>query len=442
MNKDRPAIRFKLVHKLIISYVLIIFFISAAIISSITGLFSQNKVARDIAKSDIVITNSIHKLSESMNAQERNAGKYVILRRPEFKKAFEHRVEEFNKYILKLENTGQYIDIKPLKNSHKEFLLVVGQMFKEKHESIQLLKDKAEDVTGAINTLFNSQEELLRSKLEIADKAQSLTITWTIVLAFTGLILAIITSAILTYNLLSSINKLKKAAIRIAEGNFDYDHQISEQDEIGELAKEFSSMASRLKTFEQTWLDANPLTRLPGNLAIERILDYKLINNLPFAVCYADLDNFKAYNDRYGYIKASEVIRITGEIISEAVKELAGNDGFAGHIGGDDFVAVVSTDKAAVVCDDIIKKFSDMIPAHYSGKDIERGAIEGLDRYGVKRIFPLMTISIAVIICENNEYKSAVEVAMAAAQLKDFVKGSSGSNYFISRYMQSGLNTP
>ena len=103
-------------------------------------------------------------------------------------------------------------------------------------------------------------------------------------------------------------------------------------------------------------------------------------------------------------------------------------------------MAVVSTDKAAMVCDDIIKKFSDMIPAHYSGKDIERGAIEGLDRYGVKRIFPLMTISIAVIICENNEYKSAVEVAMAAAQLKDFVKGSSGSNYFISRYMQSGLN--
>lgn len=441
MNKNKPTIRIKLVHKLIISYTLIIFFISAAIVSSITGLFSQNKVARDVAKSDIVITKTIHKLGESIQAQERNAGKYIILRRPEFEKIFEQRAAEFNKYILELAKTGQYLELRPLQNSHESFLLVVEQIFKGKNESLQQLRKKAEDVTDAINTLFNNHESLLKTKLEIADKAQSSTITWTIVLAFTGLIVAIITAAILTYNLLSSINKLKKATMSIAEGNFDYDHQIPEQDEIGELAKDFSAMALRLKAFEQIWLDANPLTRLPGNLAIERIIDARLISRLPFAVCYADLDNFKAYNDRYGYIKASEVIRITGEIINESVKELAGNDGFAGHIGGDDFVAVVTPDKAPMICDYIIKKFSDMIPSHYSIKDVERGAIVGLDRYGVKRIFPLMTISIAVIVCENSEYKSAVEVAMAAAQLKDFVKGSSGSNYFISRYMESGVKT-
>lgn len=440
MIQHKPRIRFKLVHKLIISYISIVFFISAAIISSINGLNSQNKIARDFAKNDIAIINSIHKLSESMQAQERNTGRYVILRRPEFKRIVEQRIQEFNENLHELGKTGHKLDLNPLNKSYKNFLTVVRQIFREQHENIQLLKETADDVTDAINDLYNNQQQLLKSKIEFADRKHSLTITMTILFAFTGLTLAIVVAAVLTYNLLSSIKKLKKATVRISEGDFDYDPQIPENDEIGELAKDFASMACRLKIFEQICLDANPLTRLPGNLAIERAISMRLTSELPFAVCYADLDNFKAYNDRYGYIKASEVIKMTGDIIHNAVKEYAGSDGFVGHIGGDDFVAVISAEEVKKVCETIIERFSSMIPKHYAQGDIDRGAIEGLDRYGVRRIFPIMTISIAVIICGKEGYNSAVEVAMAAAQLKDIVKNAAGSNYVINRYLNKESN--
>lgn len=435
MIQSKPHLKFKLVHKLIISYASIIVFISAAIISSINGLNSQNKIARDFAKNDISIINSIHKLSESMQAQERYTGRYVILRRPEFKQIVEQRMQEFNENLHELEKTGHDLDLMPLNKSYNNFLAVVRQIFRDQHENMQLLKETADEVTDAINDLYNKQQQLLKSKIEFADRKHNLTITTTILFAFTGLTLAIVVAAVLTYNLLSSIKKLKKATVRISEGDFDYDPQIPENDEIGELAKDFASMASRLKTFEQICLDANPLTRLPGNLAIERVISMRLSGELPFAVCYADLDNFKAYNDRYGYIKASEVIKITGDIIHNAVQEYGGSDGFTGHIGGDDFVAVISAEEVKKVCDTIIERFSSMIPQHYAQDDIDRGAIEGLDRYGVSRVFPIMTISIAVIICSKEGYNSAVEVAMAAAKLKGLVKNATGSNYFINSYL-------
>jgi diguanylate cyclase (GGDEF)-like protein len=180
-------------------------------------------------------------------------------------------------------------------------------------------------------------------------------------------------------------------------------------------------------------LDASPLTRLPGNIAIERILTKNLEENKPFAVCYGDLDNFKAYNDHYGYIKGSEVIKMTGEIIYDMVKEEAGNDAFIGHVGGDDFVMVVGADEVHDVCNAVIKEFDRRIVEHYNAIDLARGHIDGIDRYGVPRRFPIMTISIAVILCQQGEYDSAVEIAKNAAEIKDYVKTSPGSNYLINR---------
>ena len=118
----------------------------------------------------------------------------------------------------------------------------------------------------------------------------------------------------------------------------------------------------------------------------------------PFTLAYFDLDNFKSFTDHYGYIKGSELIRLSGEIIYEVVKSLAGGDAFVGHVGGDDFVAVIAADKADAVCSAILQRFDAEVVKHYSPEDLVRGGIEGVDRYGVQRFFPIMTISIAVII--------------------------------------------
>lgn len=433
MNKDHPTIRFRLVHKLIASYTAMTLFTLAAIVFSLTGLYSLHRIARDIARNDLVIISSIQQLSGSMQAQERNAGKYAILKRTEFQELFRRRESEFMENLRELERSGRNLDLSPLQSNYQTYRTAVDRMFQGKEEDTQFLKDAADKVTADINTLYNEQRRLLNAKLEAADRKQNSTVRWTFILSFTGFLLAICVAVIFTYNISSAIRKLKRATLRIAEGDFDYDPQISMGDEIGELARDFTRMAAKLKILEQVSLDASPLTRLPGNTAIERALNSRLSTGAPFAVCYADLDNFKAYNDRYGYIKASEVIKMTGEIIDNAVKKNAGNDAFIGHVGGDDFVMVVSSDEAPAVCEAVIQGFSDKIGVHYTPEDISRGGIEGVDRYGVPRLFPIMTISIAVIICQKGEYDSAVDIAKAAADIKEYVKGVAGSNYFINR---------
>jgi GGDEF domain-containing protein len=127
------------------------------------------------------------------------------------------------------------------------------------------------------------------------------------------------------------------------------------------------------------------------------------------------------------------VIRCTGEIIFDAVKQHGDNDAFVGHVGGDDFVMIVAPDRIPQVCTSVIDGFREMIPAHYSPEDLEKGTTDGIDRYGVPRSFPIMTISIAVLLCQKGEFDSAIEIAKAAAEIKDYVKGSPGSNYLVNR---------
>jgi GGDEF domain-containing protein len=251
-------------------------------------------------------------------------------------------------------------------------------------------------------------------------------------LSFSGLLLAFAVAVAFTYRIFTAVRKLQRATHSIAAGDFTCQPQIQPGDELGDLAEDFLRMAARLKELEQISLDASPLTRLPGNIAIEQVIEKRLRAG-EFALCYADLDNFKAFADRYGYVKGSEMIRLAGEIIYEAVKANAEQDAFVGHIGGDDFVMVLDPANAVPVCEAVIKAFDAEVVRHYSPDDLARGGIQGADRYGVERFFPIMTISIAVIINEAGEATQPVELARTAAQIKDFAKEKPGSNYLISR---------
>jgi len=433
MKSKLPALKFTLVQKLIAGYAFMAFFTTAALIFSIMGLYSLHSTAREIARKDLVVINSTNKLRESLLAQERYAGKYAILKSPEFVELYNRREAEFLDTLQKLKRDKQGEEIEPLARLYQSYTTNAEQLFQGKTSDTLPLKTAAEKVLNAIDTFYTSKQSQLNSKLEAADEKESLTIRWTLILSFTGFTLAIFVAAFFIYNISTSIRRLKKATHRIAEGDFDYDPQIQAGDEIGDLAKDFTSMAARLKVLEQISLDASPLTRLPGNIVIERILNIRLQEKIPFAVCYADLDNLKAYNDHYGYVKASEVIRKAGEIINDAVKATAGDDAFVGHIGGDDFIMVVDQEEAATLCNEVINKFDAEIRNHYSPADLARGSIDAVDRYGVPRVFPIMTISIAVTICSQGEYDSAVEIAKAAGDIKDYVKGMPGSNFLINR---------
>lgn len=428
--------RFSLIQKLVASYAAMTLFIMAALIFSILGLYSLNRTARDIAKRDLAVIDTVNKLRESIIAQERYASKYAILKSGEFADLYRKRETDFLETLRTFPEAASRQEVTALDSLYQSFRKDVGRMLAGSTQNENHYRDSATRVLNALDAIAGNEQLRLNDKLKAADQKERATVRLTLILSFTGFFLSILVAAFSIFSISSAIAKLKKATHRIAEGEFDYDPQIPPGDEIGDLSLDFTRMATRLKELEQISLDASPLTRLPGNIAIERVLSKRLQEGVPFAVCYGDLDNFKAYNDRYGYVKASEVIKITAELIFDVARRFGDPEAFVGHVGGDDFIIVLSCETMESVCREIIAAFDAEIVKHYSDEDVARGAIEGVDRYGVERIFPIMTISIAVVVSLEGEYDSAVDIARTASQLKDYAKGQPGSNYYVNRRKQ------
>ena len=433
MELKPPTKKITLIQKLIASYTAISFFSLAALVISFGGLYSLNKTAREIVINDFTLIDSADRLRESILAQQNYAAKFAILKEPEFRELHLRREAEFLDILQKLQMTQHNQSLDEISRSYSDFKRISERLFQETSADSSDLNTAADKVTTAIERTLAERKRILTKKLEAAKEREQSTIRLTLAISLSGLLLALCVAALLIFNISTAVRKLKKATHRIAEGNFDFDPGIPPGDEVGDLADDFIRMAHRLKELEQMSLDASPLTRLPGNIAIEQVLEAKLGEGVPFAVCYADLDNFKAYNDRYGYIRGSELIKYAGEIIYEAVTAVDSENAFVGHVGGDDFVMVLAPEKAAEVCRAVIDKFDGTIAEYYRPEDIAKGWTEEADRYGVNRKFPIMTISIAIIICQKGTYDSAVSIAKAAAEMKAALKEKSGSNFSLNR---------
>lgn len=433
MEPRKPRTRFTIVQKLVTSYAAMLFFTTAALVFSMYGLYSLNRTAKEIARSDLFAITSASRLRELMLAQERFAGKYVILKSDEFHQLYNQRQAEFLTVLGELARRDSNGHFRTLVEAYDGYRKATELAFRTGYANGLPAKKEADAVVAAIDEFSASRRKLLADKLADADRREAATVQLTLILSFSGFVLALSVALFTIHTISTALRKLKKGMHRIAEGDFDYDPGIPTGDEIGALSEDFTRMGKKLRELEQISLDASPLTRLPGNIAIERVLNKRLQSGEPFAVCYADLDNFKAYNDRYGYIKASEVIKLTAELIHETVREVAEANAFVGHVGGDDFVMVLASEQAAPVCEAVITRFDEFIRRHYSAQDLEKGAIEGVDRYGVSRTFPIMSISIAVVICRSGEFGSAMEIAKTAADIKDLLKKAPGSTYLINR---------
>ena len=177
----------------------------------------------------------------------------------------------------------------------------------------------------------------------------------------------------------------------------------------------------------------SPLTGLPGNVQIQAEMKKRLLNNEIFAILYFDLDNFKAYNDVYGFANGDEIIKFTARTISKHIHGIKNSDNFIGHIGGDDFVAIINPTDYDKVCKDIIAEFDTSAVEYYSEEDVERGFVEVANRRGIIEQFPLTSISIAVLEVNSNTFKNTLEIAEIASQLKHRAKTILGSTYVINR---------
>ncbi len=180
-------------------------------------------------------------------------------------------------------------------------------------------------------------------------------------------------------------------------------------------------------------LEANPLTRLPGNVSIQRELERRIASGEAYAVCYLDLDRFKAFNDHYGFKRGDEVIQRTAEILLKAVNAHGTPGDFVGHIGGDDFIAMTAKDRADALCEVIIQAFDAMAPQLYDAEDRARGHLLHTDRKGQQVKVPLLSISIAVVTNEGGQVTHPGQIAKIGAELKAYAKQFDRSVYVKER---------
>ena len=179
--------------------------------------------------------------------------------------------------------------------------------------------------------------------------------------------------------------------------------------------------------------DNNPLTRLPGNTSILRAIQRTISSQESYGICYLDLDNFKPYNDHYGFSQGDEVLIMTARLIVNAVEANAPEGSFVGHVGGDDYVFIVREERIKPVCEKLIGNFETVKNMFLSKADIEAGAFLGKDRQGREERFELLTLSIAVVTTDVQKYSHYGEISEAASQLKSYVKTLNGSNFVIDR---------
>jgi len=423
-----------------LTIVVLMFLIAAFAISSLGRLNSLN---RTIVETDVPLVETTERMIDTLISEEFYARRYIILNSPEMLALFRDKGKEFVGLVEKIRSLPGAKDIPAdrftaLHSDYSNLLSELTTQFgqpsstaarktdsavkKKQGELIELIKD-----TSARARRDQIEKNLLTSRIGTA------AVRITLLLCFLSIIVSVVLTVLLTINIAHPISRLELATRRISEGKFDLVEGVKNRDELGDLANAFNEMTKRLRQLEEMCLDASPLTRLPGNIAIENVLTKRIEGNAPLAFCYIDLDDFKAFNDRYGYAKGSEVIAATGRIIEECVKEAGTQDDFVGHIGGDDFVLITTPSHFRKTCDRIIDAFDKTIPAFYAADDRARGFITGKTRGGREWKFPIMSLSIAVVTNVERRLTSPIQVGEIAAELKAYAKSIPGSVYVLDK---------
>jgi diguanylate cyclase (GGDEF)-like protein len=207
------------------------------------------------------------------------------------------------------------------------------------------------------------------------------------------------------------------------------DEVIREQQDASEIVIRLDAMLRR----SDRDLYVHPSTRLPGAVEIERDIGRRLALDISFATCYADLDHFKEFNDRYSYYEGDRVIRILAQILHDVVKGMCHEEGFVGHIGGDDFIFIIPVAAVTEVCTEIVSIFDTLIPYQYSEQDRRAGYFFGKDRRGQLHRVPLMTVSVGVVTNERRRFTHAAQVSALATEMKSYAKTLPGSVFSIDR---------
>ncbi len=431
--------RLSIAHKLLLGFLSISALLWIIAGFALTSLNKLNVLSRSILQTDIPVIEAAEKMIDAVFSEELYIQRYRILQRPEVLKMFMDTEKEFSSLVKKVKEVPEKRDfpIKKIEDLHKQYS---GLLLKSINSTRQDRKGQEEQIRSIQQALITQIKEMARMARQDQNEKTGHSVllgsqTYRIMAALCifGILFSAFASLLITKNIASPLQELKRATEIIGEGNFDHRPDIKNRDEIGELSKAFVSMAQRLKRLEEMYLDASPLTRLPGGVAIENIMKKRVASGESFAFCLIDMDNFKAFNDRYGYKRGNDLIKALAEIIEEAVKLHGRGDDFVGHIGGDDFVVITTPERFRAICSYIIEEFDNEVVNFYDPEDKKRGYIVSKDRQGNERRFNIATVSIAVVTNTNTRFESHLEVSEIAAELKEYAKTFPRSLYVVDR---------
>ncbi len=441
---SRLFARMSIASKMLLGYMTLVALTVIVVIYALVNLQRMNSLNRSIVKVDIMVKETSDKMVDSLLAQDMYEKRFVILKSSEMVSLFKKRGRQFKAWLVALQNLPEESDLslEEIEKLHARYTELFGQeveLIQNKNVAKALdlsnndMKKVLDRLVGSLRALSSEAKDAQERKMKQISTIGSMALLTTSILCLISIIAGAVTGLVVTHHISSSLQKLKIATNHISEGNFDYDPAIKTDDEIGRLSEAFLAMGKRLRKLEEMYLDASPLTRLPGGIAIENVLKKRLESGLPIAFCVLDIDNFKAFNDRYGYANGSEVLKATAKLIENAVKSKGEADDFIGHVGGDDFVVITTPGRMRDISSEITTAFDKRIPLFYEPADRERGYIQGKTRQGVEMQFPIMTMSIAIVTNERRELTNPLEASEIAAELKDYAKTIPGSVFVVDK---------
>jgi len=435
-----PA-RFGVTTKIAAGYLVFALFGMVALAYALTSLHSQTRRAEQLVKRDIRALDLARDLLNNLLAQERIEQQFLLLEDEALLGMLRQRREEFSSVWRVLAATSpesashlESLVIEVEKKGGQELHLLSGRKYDHAREfAAGILAPQRAILAERLETLTAGKTAVIETTLDELPTASAKAYRITFLLALLGLLFSAPVAVLVIFGIHRSLRALTRATAQIAAGSFDYRIGIRSQDEFGILAHEFMQMGRKLGELEKLHLDANPLTHLPGNLAIDRELDSRIRQGYSFAHMYIDLDHFKAYGDRYGYHAGSAVLAEVAELIKRVVNRKGDANDLVGHVGGDDYIVLTVPDRVEDMAKEIIEEFDRKVPDFYSQEDRQAGHFVARDRFGVEREFPLLSISIAIILSQNLEFSSQQAFGRECAKMKEHLKTQPGSNYLINR---------
>ncbi len=430
--------RFGIEVKIILGYLPLVVAVILIAINAMVNLLAVNDLNRRIVENDMVLMDAANKMTDQILARESYFRRYILLGSPEMRDLFQKYDKDFKAQIIRIRTLSDASDVtaESIQQARLELdrLYRIGLESGDFSEVLDLqIQRKLAEIMALIRHMEVTAKAGQQAKMMEASRIGRKALKTTAAFLCLGFLFGIVPTFCIIRSILRRVHQLKIATREISEGRFDHVMRVKERDELADLAKDFGKMAERLAALEKASLDMNPLTRLPGNIAIESELNNRLEGGKPVAFCLIDIDNFKAYNDRYGYLKGNAVIRSLAEIIKDTRADHGLRNDFVGHIGGDDFALITRPEAFPRLCREIIGRFDRTVKQFYDDEDRRRGYITAHSRQGIVSRFPIMSLSIAVVTNDAKPDLNPIQVGEIAAELKTHAKTLPGSVYVRDR---------